>query len=520
MTRQRSEIEQLIRDRTLAHPDNVWLRWRDESYTWSDVLSGAQRVANGLIERGVKPGDRVAILLPNRPEFLWVHFGILFAGALSVPVNTSQRGTVLEHILRDSDSVAAVFSDDLRDVVAAAANSCPDLKVLVSLGGRRDSTINHTVDDLLSAPDTEDSLPPEATGGVGIMYTSGTTGPPKGVVSTAYDFSALQLLLDASGVQPGETMYTPLPLYHGNALVVSAIGSMLVDGVFALGERFSASRFWDECRRYNAVEFNALGGIIPILLKQPERGDDADNPVRAVLSAGAPADERWTQFESRFGVRLIEWFGMVDAPGNLLNMAGRVGSMGKPVPGVEFMVLDDSGSQAPPGVVGELVFRHSKGRLTHYHKNPELTETANVDGWFHSGDLAEVDADGFFYYRGRRKESMRRRGENISSWEVESVINRHPSVKESAAFGVPSELGEDEVMVAIVPQPDAEVDMASVIDWCRDRLAYFAVPRYIEVVEELPKTDTQRVQYASLKARGLTSATWDRDEAGIVVERT
>ena len=515
-----SDLETLIRTRAVRHPDATWLLWRDERYSWRDVLSAAQRVANGLVERGIAPGDRVALLLPNRPEFLWAHFGVLFAGALSVPVNISQRGAVLEHILRDSDAKLAIFAEELRDPVLRAAESCPDLAELVVLGTTRDTAVRHTFDDLLSAPDRPLGLAEhERRGGVGIMYTSGTTGPPKGVVATGYDFGALSLLLQAAGIRPGETMYTPLPLYHGNALVVSAIGSMLADARLALGERFSASRFWDECRRYEAVEFNALGGMIPILLKAPEKPSDADNPVRVVLSAGAPGDERWTRFERRFGVRLIEWFGMVDAPGNLLNTEGRVGSMGKPVPGVEFRVVDERGEPVGPGVVGELVFRHSRGRLTYYHKNPELTEAAYAGGWFHSGDLAEVDEDGFFYYRGRKKESMRRRGENISAWEVESVFNRHPRVRESAAFGVPSELGEDEVMVVVVPNGEPP-DPVELVEWCRGRLAYYAVPRYIEIVESLPKTDTQRIRYADLKARGRTEATWDREAAGVVVERS
>ena len=174
-----------------------------------------------------------------------------------------------------------------------------------------------------------------------MMYTSGTTGPPKGVVATRYDTTPLQVLLRASGVRPGETMYTPLPLFHGNALLVSAIGSMVLDAKLALAPRFSASRFWDDCRRYEAVEFNTLGGMISILLKQPPGPGDRDHQVRVVLSAGCPPD-RWEEFEQRFGVRIIEWFGMVDSPGILLNDAGRVGSMGRSgVAGVEFRVVGD-----------------------------------------------------------------------------------------------------------------------------------------------------------------------------------
>ena len=246
-------------------------------------------------------------------------------------------------------------------------------------------------------------------------------------------------LWEPTGVRPGETIYTSLPLFHGNALSVSALGAIILDFKLALGERFSASKFWDECRKYNAVEFNTLGAMIPILLKQPERADDGDNPVRVVLSAACPA-YAWRPFEERFKVRVIEWFGMVDSPGFLMNVTGKVGSMGRPLPGFEFRVVDDNDRELPPGKVGELVFRSSAGRsASFYYGKEEATNEAWRNDWFHSGDLAWIDEEGDFYYGGRKKASMRRRGENISAWEIESVVSQYPKVLESAAHAVPSE---------------------------------------------------------------------------------
>src|SRR5215211_4300666 len=433
MARAHSPIEDVIRSRVEEHPDSVWLKFRDETYTWKEVLSNIQRAANGLLDLGVRPGERVAIMMGNRPEFIWTHLGIVFIGALSVPVNTSQRGATLEHILADSDSVVVVFDAELKDAVLAVEGELPSLRATVVAGGQAGNGVDWTIDRLLDHPDTEPEVEvEEPVGGAGIMYTSGTTGPPKGIVATKYDTNPLQILLQTSGVQPGETMYTSLPLFHGNALLVSMLGSMLLDARFALGERFSASRFFDDCRRYQAVEFNTLGGMISILLKQPPRPDDADNPVRVVLSAGCPPD-RWEEFERRFGLRIIEWFGMVDAPGVLLNTEGRVGSMGKAIAGVEYRVVDDQDRPVGPGVVGELVFRHPKGQMTYYENRADATEEAYRGGWFHSGDLTECDREGFFYYRGRKTESMRRLGENISAWEVETVLNGHPQLTESAA---------------------------------------------------------------------------------------
>jgi carnitine-CoA ligase len=519
LARAQSGLEQTIRQHAAKQPTATWLKWKDGGFTYTEVLSNTQRAANGLLALGVKPGERVAIMMGNRPEFLWVHFAINFIGAHSVPINTSQRGATLQHILANSDSVAVVCDDALRDAVMSVKDKVPTLRSTVVADGRAGSGVDTTLDKLLDHPDREPNVEvttPSAA--VGMMYTSGTTGPPKGVVSTGYDMSPLATIFGSVGVRPGETMYTALPLFHGNALLISAIGSLSLGAKLALAEKFSASRFWDDCRKYDAVQFNTLGGMLSILMKQPPKPNDRDNPVRVVLSAACPGNI-WREFETRFGVRLVEFYGMVDSPGFLLNDVGKVGSMGKPIGGVEFQVVDDDEKPLPPGKVGELVFRHPKGQLTLYYKLPDATSDAYRGGWFHSGDLAEYDADGFFYFRGRKKASMRRRGENISAWEIESVLNEHPAVLESAAYAVPSELGEDEVMVALVLRPGEKLSPAELLDFCQGRMAHYAVPRYVDLVDEIPKTGTQRVQYGVLRERGITPTAWDREKHGYQIKK-
>ncbi len=519
MPRAQSNIEQLIRSRAANQPSEVWLKWKDGGFVWSEVLSNIQRAANGLVALGVRPGERVAIMMGNRPEFLWVHLAINFIGAHSVPTNTSQRGVTLQHILANSDSVAVVFEESLREAVMAVRDKVPTLRRTVVADGKAGHGVDGTLEKLLEHPNREPEVEvEEPSAAVGMMYTSGTTGPPKGVVATGYDMAPLQRVFEAVGVKPGETMYTALPLFHGNALLISAIGSIGLGAKLALAERFSASRFWDDCRKYDAVEFNSLGGMMSILMKQPPKPSDRDNPVRVVLSAACPGNI-WREFESRFDVRIVEFYGMVDAPGFLLNDVGKVGAMGKPIGGVDFQIVDDDETALPPGKVGELVFRHPRGPLTLYYKLPEATAEAYRGGWFHSGDLAETDADGFYYFRGRKKASIRRRGENISAWEIESVLNEHPAVLESAAYAVPSDLGEDEVMVGLVLRPGEKLAPEQVLDFCRGRMASYAIPRYVDFVEEIPKTGTQRVQYGVLRERGITRTAWDRERAGYPMKK-
>jgi crotonobetaine/carnitine-CoA ligase len=366
------------------------------------------------------------------------------------------------------------------------------------------------LDELMSVPPVLPELDEAPAEGFGVMYTSGTTGPPKGVVQTRGDLAPVLALWQAMGVQPGETIYTCLPLFHGNPLGLSVVGAMFLDARIAISERFSARRFWGEVRGFDAVEFNHVGAIIPILLKQPDRSGDRDNPVRVVLSAGCPP-HCWEPFQQRFDVRIVEQFSMVDSPGYLINTEGKVGSMGKPAAGCEAAVLGDDGEELPPGRVGELALRASEGRTHSYLNRPEDTDEAYRGGWFHTGDLAWRDDHGDFFYAGRKKESMRRRGENVSAWEVENVANQFPGVLESAAHAVPAELGEDEIKLLVVPQPGATLDPRVLIDFCEQRMASYAVPRFVEVRREIPKTPTQRPRYADLKREGVTERTWDRE---------
>ncbi|MGE4238834.1 AMP-binding protein [Ramlibacter sp.] len=514
--RAQGDIERIIRERVRAHPDAVWLKFRDERYTWAQFLSNAQRAANGLLRAGVRPGERVGIMAGNKPDFIWAYFGIILIGAGFVPLNKWQRGPALAHMVSDSDTRTIIHDEDVREPLNELRPACPGFTRAIVFGQAAPGELAFA--DLMTAPDTEPDVEVATPSKVvDIIYTSGTTGTPKGIYANTFE-SHLGPIREGLRMQPGETYYTCMPLFHGSGLYIGVNASIRLDACLALGEKFSASGFWDECRRHGAVATQLFSSMFPILLKQPPRADDADNPVRRIFSIGCPPGI-WREFEQRFGVSIMESYSMSDAVGMTVNNDGRVGSAGPGAGGSEFRIVDENDMPLPPETLGEILFRHPAGQATRYHNLPEATAHAYRGGWFHTGDLGKMDADGHLYFCGRLKEAIRRRAENISAWEVASVIDMHPKVQESAVFGVPSELGEEEVMAAIVPVPGETLRPEEVMDFCQGRLAYYAMPRFVDVVDELPKTSTQKVQHLALKARGPGPSTWDREKAGYVVKR-
>jgi crotonobetaine/carnitine-CoA ligase len=317
-------------------------------------------------------------------------------------------------------------------------------------------------------------------------------------------------------LRPGDVLLFWEPLYHigGSETIVASLHY----GVpIALVERFSASRFWAETRRYGATHIHHLGGIMGLLMKQPERDDDAGNPVRISWGGGAPA-QIWEAFERRFGLRIREAYGLTEgASFTTINLEDRVGSIGKPVDHFEVRIVGEDGAPLGPGRIGEIVQREREpGLLTPgYFKDPERTRAALRDGWLHTGDLGYRDEEGFFYLVGRQKDSLRRRGENVSAWEVERVVNLHPSVEESAVIGVPSELfggGDEDIKVFVKVTPGTRLDPPELARWCERYLARFQVPRYVEFVEAFPKTPSERIRKDEL-SRSVAES-WDLEKSG------
>ena len=310
-----------------------------------------------------------------------------------------------------------------------------------------------------------------------------------------------------------DVLWTCLPLFHINAQAISVIPALLSGRPLVMTSRFSGSGFLDEVRAEGATIFNYIGAILTILLKQPQRPDDADNPLRLTTGSSAPA-EQFREFERRFGVQIVEIYGLTESAGvALANRPDAVhpGTCGVPLSWSQVQIQRPDGTEAGVDEPGEFVIRTDQPNTMFlgYYKNPEATEAAWDGGWFHSGDRGRRDADGWFTFIDRLKDSIRRRGENISSYEVERAVNAHPAVLESAAVGVPSELGEEEVMVVVVPREGHELDPADLIAHCTRELAAFMVPRYVKVRAELPKTPTEKIQKFALRDEGIADA-WDR----------
>ena len=371
------------------------------------------------------------------------------------------------------------------------------------------------------------------------MYTSGTTGPPKattffykkyiaGLSLTTY--AGLASLL---GVTKDDIYYTCLPLFHGNALQITTLPGIVSEYQIVVSKRFSSSRFWDICRKYNVTIFNLLGAMPQFLLKQPERPNDSDNKVKVVISAACPK-EMVEPFEKRYNLTIKEFYGAVDGGGYLLGPFFQappipVGTMGKPLPGSIADIMDESGKLTPPNEVGELVFlvneKEIEQRKVTYYKDDQSSKNKIREGsdgklWFHTEDLATKDEDGWFYFVDRKKDAIRRRGENISPWSIERVINQNEKVLESAAYAVKSaEYAEDEVMVSVVLKPGEKMTPEELLDYCQDKMAYFMIPKYIDFIKELPKSEVHRTLKQVLKDRGATETTYDREKMGYEIKR-
>jgi len=519
----------LLAERVKSNANKIFLRFKEEQITYLELDRFSNRCANAFLDLGVAKGDKVSIMLPNCPDFIYIWFGLAKIGAVEVPVNTNYKGEFLRHIIDQSDSRILLIDSQYMDHLKTIEHDLKKLEKVIVLGDL-ESHKRHKIripiisyDVFFNRSEDPVDIKVHPWDPISIIYTSGTTGLSKGALGPhKFWIVVAEKILEYRDGGKDDIFYTFLPLYHFNAQVLTTLTALVAEAEMVLSDRFSASRFWDEIRACGATQFNYLGAVIPILVKQPKKDNDLDNPARIALGAGCPT-AIMKEAEARFGIKCLEGFGMTEIgiPIHVRVDDRRPGSCGKPMDIYELKLFDDEDNEVPVGEIGEFVFRPKEPfiMMSEYYNMPEKTMEACRNLWFHTGDLGKMDEDGYFYFVDRKKDALRRRGENISSFEVERVINTHPKILESAAVAVKSELAEDEVKICVVLQPGKSLDYEELIDYAKDRMPYFAVPRYVEFMDKLPKTPTERIQKYILKQAGVTDATWDREKAGIKITR-
>ena len=506
------------------HGDRPLLGFGAASWSHRDLPRLAAARAATLREAGIVHGDRVAVMLSNRIEMIEVFVACGWIGAAAVPINTASMGPQIGYVVRDSAARMLVIEAGFAARLATAELGGTALEAIWVVGdampreampGGIPCTAFPPLPDVAATADAQPAreepiLPSDS---LAILYTSGTTGPAKGVLCSHAQYHWWGVhSADILGVGPGDVLCTTLPLFHINALNTFAQASLAGCRV-GFEPRFSASAFWPTMREREATVVYLLGAMVPILLAQPASAAERGHRVRIGLGPGVPASAAAT-FSERTGVPLLEGYGSTETSFVIASAPGRSrpGCMGWLRPGFEARVVDALDTELAAGEAGELVLRADEpfAFASGYFGRPEATVAAWRNLWFHTGDRVVREADGAFRFVDRLKDSIRRRGENISSYEVEQVLQGHPAVASVAVYPVCSELAEDEVMAALVARPGETLDPAELARFCATRLPYFAIPRFIEVVDDLPRTENGKVQKYKLRERGVTPTAWDR----------
>jgi crotonobetaine/carnitine-CoA ligase len=517
-------LRDVLERRGAEAPDAVFAVFEDGTeWTHGELLELTRATAAGLQALGVKQDDSVVVWLPNGPDVVRFWFAINYLGAVYVPINTAYRGNVLAHVVENSGAWLAIADGRLVERLGECG-SRGDLSVVARVGDGPAAVPGVEVidaDALLDrgAEPTPPQRPIEPWDTMAILYTSGTTGPSKGVLTSYIQTHEMFASETMKGIFGAEDRFmVNMPMFHvGGASILFAM--LIHGGSVAVVDRFRTDQFWPQIRATGATMVFLLGVMASFVERLPPAPDDADNPLRKMFMV--PVVDDLEAFRRRFDVDVVSIYNMTELSAPIVSEWNPTiaGSCGRARPGIEVRLVDAHDREVEIGEVGEITIRTDiPWALNHgYNRNPEATAAAWRNGWFHTGDGARRDAEGNYYFVDRLKDTIRRRGENISSVEVEAEILAHPAVREVAAVAARAELVEDEVLAVIAPNPGAEIDPAELIEFLRPRCAHHMIPRYVRVVDELPKTPTAKVKKAELRAAGVTPDTWDREAAGVVV---
>jgi crotonobetaine/carnitine-CoA ligase len=496
-------------------PEKIYLFSKDGSISYKELHQKVNRIASSLLKLGVGKGDRIALYLRNTPTFIYSWFALNRIGAVMVPINTSLLVGETAYILKDSQVIGVIAEEDVVDsVIFPALKECLEMQFVITTGDQKKYKVI-PFSDLYRESGHVDYTPLDDNQLASILYTSGTTGNPKGVMCAHRYYN----YLGSSGrraldIRESDRLLTCLPLFHMNAQVLATVGSLMSNASLILLEKFDASTFWQDVTEYEATVFYYLGSILPILLKLPVTEDEKNSKLR--LAVGAQANPVMIgEYEKRWNLKMIELYGMTEGGGtiNPLN-ARKKGSCGKAFFDHEVRVVDENDIEKSSGEIGEIIFKGPSLTLG-YWNNQKATSEAYRNGWMHSGDMGYMDNEAYLFFVDRKKDIIRRNGENISSAEIEKVLMAHPKIVEAAAIPVRDEIRNEEVKVYVVLKENEDRESLSpekIIAWCEARLASFKIPRYIDYLDSLPKTPTQKIQKSILKkeSEDLSKNTWDR----------
>jgi carnitine-CoA ligase len=517
LSESRRTITALLQDAAASDPDATAVSIiGGRSYTRSELIDASLRIGGAMTSAGVQVGDRVVIILGNKIEFLTSWCGAVLRGALPVPLHTSFVEDILANLLRSSAPCVIVAERDCFEKILPALNAAGFDGTLALVGDG--SPIEHSGMTIVDFSEWDDHPVPTETHVASpadpctIFYSSGTTGPSKGAI---WPHNAVYSLAEAFATlgkyAKGDVVHTATPLFHALALANGFLASLMCNGSCLLAPRFSLSRFWQEIVDFKATKTMMLGEMVTLITQQEPTDLERQHQVTAAFIAPRPA-KNFTEFEDRFGLKIFGAFGNTDvglplwAPQDTQHPS----AVGQAVDTWEVMLVDEFDEEVPDGQAGELIARPRVpfvGTMG-YWGMPEATIDLVRNCWYHTGDILRRSDDGWFYFVDRKKDSMRRGGENISSFEVEQALLTHPAVLEVAVFAVAAELAEDDVMACLVLRPGASLEEVGL--HAEKRLPYFAVPRYYDVRESLPRTPTQKIMKAALRNDGVTPTTWDR----------
>jgi carnitine-CoA ligase len=519
-------VTSLLDARLETEPDGEYLDVCGTTFTAAEVASTANRIANGLTDLGVQRGDRVATLIENSPAAMLAWWGAVRGGNVAVPINTAYKGQYLRHQLGDSGARVVIVASEFADRVAAVAGDLPELSRVVVVDS----------DDwkaLLDAHDRRPTVTVAPSDLATFVYTGGTTGPSKGcMLSHNYHAALARQIGTCWGTTADDVIWTPLPLFHYNALVTAVLGALIFGGRGAIERRFSVSNFWPEMNRVGATVTSTLGTMAYLLAHDEERPEmprsgspDANTTLRLIGAAPLPA-EIDARLRERFGVETFSGaFGLTEAslvswqPPGVRNKANAAGVINDEY--FDVRIFDDEDAELPRNTDGEIVVRPKRRHVMFegYWGRAQATVDASRNWWFHTGDIGRIDDDGYLFFVDRKADYLRRRGENISSYEVESVLLTQGALVEVAVHAVPSALTEDDLKITATLKDGADLTEEALFRWCIEQLPYFALPRYIEFRNELPRSPVGRVLKRTLRDEGVTPATWDAEAAGITYEK-